>query len=157
MDRKKALFVIIVSAILAFAVAFVLKPKQLNTMTTSSVINPPVTSEEIFENSTEKLSEQAIEPVTSQKENKALTSASVSKDKEKITITDLKKEDQTPFFEKLQVQEEVTKVEEAGVSFDDPGIINENGVIVVTRDFKIKSPRKYSFKSFGVLAEPPVR
>ena len=49
------------------------------------------------------------------------------------------------------------KVEEAGVSFDDPGIINDNGVIVVTRDFKLKSPRKYSFKDFGVLAEPPVR
>jgi hypothetical protein len=152
MDKKKAVLVIILALLLAFTVAMLIKPKQIKTIPALNQKEELITETEapVVENS-EVLKNEDNSNI---KIETTITEKPITKFIDKTTV---EPQEQTPFFEKLQVQEETTKVEEAGVSFDDPGIINENGVIVVTRDFKIKSPRKYSFKDFGVLAEPPIR
>lgn len=151
MDKKKAVLVIILALLLAFTVAMLTKPKQIKTIPALNQKEELITETEapVVENSEVLKNED-----NSNIKIETTTEKPITKFIDKTTV---ELQEQTPFFEKLQVQEETTKVEEAGVSFNDPGIINENGVIVVTRDFKIKSPRKYSFKDFGVLAEPPIR
>ena len=155
MDKKKSILIIILALIMALVVALMIQPKR----TTPLELKDNQKEGTIFESST-SVNEEDIkeEPETVNEEKIIEEKASANKQENKNTTkatstTNL----DTPTFERLEVKEEINKVEEAGVSFDDPGIINDNGVIVVTRDFKLKSPRKYSFKDFGVLAEPPVR
>lgn len=152
MDKKKAVLVIILALLLAFVVATLMKPKQIETI---PALNP--NEERVIETEGSVVDEN-LEVVENENVKENTEETFIKKEVVKSVDKTLSKtQNQTPVFERLQVKEETTKIEEAGVSFEDPGIINENGVIVVTRDFKLKSPRKYSFKDFGVLAEPPVR
>lgn len=152
MDKKKSFCVIIISAVLAFAVALLLKPKQENIPDLIENNAPAKIEEKVTNTEISDTAQELEEPKFT--ENSA---REVQKNKNTSIEQTVDKKEEAPIFKKLQFEEDVTKVEEASVSFDDPGIINDNGVIVVTRDFKIKSPKKYSFKDFGVLAEPPVR
>ncbi len=151
MDKKKALLIVLLAALLAFVIAYLIKPREekelpeikqstIEQVETSSIEETPQEDE-----STELLKETNKSPVLT--EVKEVKKSNVVSKSEKVQ----------PVFDKLEVKEEISKIEEASVYFEDPGIINENGTIVVTRDFKIKSPRKYSFKDFGVLATPPVK
>lgn len=158
MDKKKSLIIIILALILALAVALMIQPKRTTTplplkedqvKNVNFGIHTPNSEEE-------EKQEEIAEKEGKEDSAKTVINKTIST-KQNSNKTVIKSTLATPTFERLEVKEEINKVEEAGVSFDDPGIINDNGVIVVTRDFKLKSPRKYSFKDFGVLAEPPVR
>ena len=160
MNNKKKILVILLALLLALAVSLIMHPKQIkkeksleNNQIEETIID--ISSESLNKNEEiEEIQETSQEDI-SINENKLTNKKIINKinDSKKV---DSKKEE-APIFEKLEVKEETAKIEEAGISFEDPGIINDNGVIVVTRDFKLKSPRKYSFKDFGVLAEPPVK
>ena len=152
MDKKKAVLVIILALLLAFAVAILIKPKHMETIPT---LNQE--QEQVIEMNVSGI-EENIEVVEDKNVKEKPEETTIKKVIVKpIDKTVSKAQNQAPVFERLQVKEEASKVEEASVSFEDPGIIDKHGTIIVTRDFKIKSPRKYSFKDFGVLAEPPVR
>lgn len=155
MNNKKKILVILLALLLALAVSLIMHPKQIKKE--KSLENNQI-EETIIDISSESLNKNEVI-----EENQETPQEEISINESKLTdkkiinkINDSKKEE-APIFKKLEVKEETAKIEEAGISFEDPGIINDNGVIVVTRDFKLKSPRKYSFKDFGVLAEPPVK
>lgn len=156
MDKKKSILIIILALIMALVVALMIQTKH----TTPLEIKDSQKEKTIFDSSTsvneEDIKKEIFKTVNEEKKVEEKASANKQENKSTAKATFTTNLD-TPTFERLEVKEEINKVEEAGVSFDDPGIINDNGVIVVTRDFKLKSPRKYSFKDFGVLAEPPVR
>lgn len=160
MNNKKKFLVILLALLLALAVSLIMHPKQTkkeksleNNQTEETIID--ISSESLNKNEEiEEIKENSQEE-NSTTENKITNKKIINKINESKKV-DSKKEE-APIFKKLEVKEETAKIEETGISFEDPGIINDNGVIVVTRDFKLKSPRKYSFKDFGVLAEPPVR
>ena len=150
MDKKKVL-IIIFAIILAIIVAIFINSKRPVVAPENMMdISEDVVQESVVVESSEELEEESAEP--SKEES--------FKKKNEITKTSNKPSaigEETPVLKKIEVKEVSEQVEEAGVIFEDPGIINENGTIVVTREFKIKSPRKYSFKDFGVLAEPPIK
>ena len=154
MDNKKAFLIIFLATALALVITLLIKPKEEKTILNNE--QPAIENleseknidSEAFESNNNSENESQQEDVKIEVKPKELTNPQTKISKEK---------DSMPIFEKLEVKEEYSKVEEAGVYFEDPGILNENGTIVVTRDFKVKSPRKYSFKDFGVLAAPPIR
>ena len=157
MDKKKIFVVILLGAILALISALTfIKPKQskvFDNNESTTVVEEIVNSENMeskAQNFDSQLDNDIVETATQEK-------AKDTNIKSPVLNAEKKFEQETPIFEDLKVEEDVTKIEEAGVSFIDPGVIDENGIIVVTRDFKIKSPKKYSFKDFGVLAAPPVK
>ena len=160
MNNKKKILVILLALLLALAVSLIMHPKQIKKE--KSIENNQI-EETIIDISSESLNKnEVIEEIQETSQEEISINESKLTDKKIIDkINESKKVDskkeEAPIFKKLEVKEETAKIEEAGISFEDPGIINDNGVIVVTRDFKLKSPRKYSFKDFGVLAEPPVR
>ena len=160
MNNKKKILVILLALLLALAVSLIMHPKQIKKE--KSIENNQI-EETIIDISSESLNKnEVIEEIQETSQEEISINESKLTDKKIIDkINESKKVDskkeEAPIFKKLEVKEETAKIEEAGISFEDPGIINDNGVIVVTRDFKLKSPRKYSFKDFGVLAEPPVK
>lgn len=162
MNNKKKILVILLALLLALAVSLIMHPKQIkkeksieNNQIEETIID--ISSESLNKNEViEEIQETSQEKVSITEAKSKLTDKKIINKTNDTNKVDSKKEE-APIFEKLEVKEETAKIEEAGISFEDPGIINDNGVIVVTRDFKLKSPRKYSFKDFGVLAEPPVK
>lgn len=141
MNKNQIFFVILISAILAFVVAFLFRPKQ-ELPTLKNEQQEEITINEEILPAESDITELKVQNNTKELEIKKEYKSSSSK--------------QIKTIEKNVVPEDMnsqnnTKIEEAGISFEDTGIIEENGTIIITRDFKIKSPTKYSFRDYGVL------
>lgn len=156
MNNKKVLIILIVTLLTIFAAFFITQKSSYNQLEDKPEI---VTSEDINLDKS-SLDESTLE-TNKEAEKPEILSNITAKEKKDISYNTkqitTQKESNLPTFTKLELREEQEQIEKVGITFDDPGIHNDNGTIVVTRDFKIKSPRKYSFKDFGVLAEPPIR
>ena len=144
MDKKKVLLVLILSAVLAFIFAIQIMPKT--DKSAKSI------SEDIFTQETkvpvQNTKETPQETVLSEPQEQV-----VQKDTSGLIVND-KSVEKVQVPENLQVENNLVKVEEAAVLFEDSGVINDNGAIVVTRPFKVQSPSKYSFVGYGVQKAP---
>lgn len=157
MNNKKVL-IIAIAALLAIFVAFFIAQKKSSYNQLED--KPEIVTSEDVNLDKSSLDESTLE-TNKEAEKPEILSNITAKEKKDISYNTkqitTQKESNLPTFTKLELREEQKQIEKVGITFDDPGIHNDNGTIVVTRDFKIKSPRKYSFKDFGVLAEPPIR
>ena len=134
MSNKKTILVILLAAILALiAVLFIFNP----TKTT-------VKKEDVIE--------EVIEP----------TAPAIVEEEIKSEIKPVAKpapvKTSAPVIKQIQVEEvkEVVKEEPQNEIQVDAGIIKESGSndIVIIREFKSKSPTKYSFEGYGVQKAP---
>ena len=141
MDNKKTILIIIIAVILAFLTASIVsknsnKPIKLEeNVKEASQQELPVINEE------KKVEAPNIEESanTTRSDNKIVTP---QKNTTPIQNEMTKKEE--PNITPLQVKLEVGKIEETKVLED---VYKEgNSTVVVTREFKFKSPAKYSFK-----------
>ena len=150
MDKKKMFLVIIFAVILAFVVAFLFKPaeKLKDIEQVESVQVEENIESDVLEDKFDKK-----ELNDKDEETKPVASNIVSESSKKLV------KEQSTNIEKTLVKndEETVNVQEAGVMFEDAGVMSENGAVVVTREFKLKSPTKYTFEGFGILSKPPVR
>lgn len=137
---KKVFFVILLAAIVAFSVTFiVLKP-------TEKVKEAPITQEEVIQ---EKASEE-------QSEADALSNKTEEKPVVKTVPKTIKKVQPNPVIKSLKVEENIPlKSEDQTIKLEDVGIRQEDsGVVTITREFKSQSPAKYSFKGYGQQTAP---
>ena len=145
MSNKKTILVILLAAILAFlAVLFVFNP------TKTSVKKEDVIEEVIEPTAPAIVEEEKIEESTAEEEEIKPEIKPVAKP------TPVKVS--TPVIKQIQVEEakEAIKEETSKEIQVDAGIIKESGSndIVITREFKSKSPTKYSFEGYGVQKAP---
>lgn len=139
--NNKSILTIILAALLAFLCAFfIIKRDDADTSVTDNDLN---VQEEVVV-STDEPKEEIVEE-TKQKKMVNETKPLIKTPVEKPTV-DVNKEE--PVFERITVKEGgvVEEVEE------DYGIKrNADGTYEITREFKMKSPTKYSFVDFGFL------
>ena len=146
MNNKKVFLVVFIATILALLIALQFLPKRNNSNLDTT--KESVSIENVAEEKQHEKKETPPVEEISQNEQAQLSESKVVKTETNNTI-----KENVPVFEKLQVKESM-KVERAEISFEDPGIINDNGTIVVTRAFRVKSPDKYCFEGFGIQKAP---
>lgn len=141
MDNKKTILIIIIAAILAFLTASIVSKNS----------NKPIKLEE----NVKEASQQELPVINEEKKVEAPNieeSANTTSSDNKIVTpqkntTPIQKEitkKEEPNITPLQVKLEVGKIEETKVLED---VYKEgSNTVVVTREFKFKSPAKYSFK-----------
>ena len=138
---KKTIITIIIATILALVSAFLI----LNKNTTEKSVENVSTQQE--ETSTTKediaIDEEMFVKEVEQTE-KASETEKVSKPAKNVVKPQTS---QTPVFDQIVVQEG-SVVEEAEPDY---GIRKVGDTVEITREFKVKSPVKYSFKDFGIL------
>lgn len=144
MSNKKTILVILLAAILALlAVLFVFNP------TKTTVKKEDVIEEVIEPTAPAIVEEEKIEESTAEEEIKPEIKPVAKPAPVKTS---------TPVIKQIQVEEakEVVKEEPQNEIQVDAGIIKESGSndIVITREFKSKSPTKYSFEGYGVQKAP---
>ena len=139
--NKRTIITIIIATILAliFALLF-LNKNETETVENKTVIPEEVVVQEetVDEQKTEDLEEKNIEEKPVQQVVKTYSKPSAQK-----TV----KNEETPVFDQIVVQEG-SVVEEAEPDY---GIRKVGDTVEITREFKVKSPVKYSFKDFGIL------
>lgn len=141
---KKTIVTIIIATIFALIATFVIFKK--NTTVTSE--NQDMQQQEIIVKEDKSPAEDLQETAKTEDIDtveKAPTLKKITKPNTKnATKNEITNE---PAFDKVVVQEGsvIEEVEE------DYGIKKVGNIIEVTREFKIKSPTKYSFKGFGIL------
>lgn len=137
---KKTIITIIIATILALISAFLI----LNKNTTKKSVENVSTQQE--EASIAKEDIPNDEEIFEEAEQKEETSAT-----EKVSMPTKNivkpQTNQTPVFDQIVVQEG-SVVEEAEPDY---GIRKIGDTIEITREFKVKSPVKYSFKDFGII------
>lgn len=137
---KKTIITIIIATILALISAFLI----LNKNTTQKSIENVSTQQE--EASIAKEDIPNDEEISEEAEQKEETSAT-----EKVSMPTKNivkpQTNQTPVFDQIVVQEG-SVVEEAEPDY---GIRKIGDTVEITREFKVKSPVKYSFKDFGII------
>lgn len=142
---KKTIITVILATVLALLFACVI----LNKKTNSEQINQQVSQQEkvvvLDEASVEE--ENLVEDNATnlnEESEKAKNSASIQPIKTNTVKSSTNKE---PVFNKIVVQQGsvVEEVEQ------DYGIKKVGNTIEITREFKVNSPIKYSFKDFGIL------
>lgn len=139
--NNKSILTIIIATLLALLCAFLIIKRD---DAEAPVIDNDLNVQEEVAVPTEEQKEEIIEETEEKKvvnETKPVAKAPVVK-----PAVDVKKEQ--PVFERITVQEGgvVEEVEE------DHGIRrNADGTYEITREFKMKSPTKYSFVDFGFL------
>ena len=149
---KKTLITIILAALLALVSAFIILKRNNN----NEVIKPAQTpietnvenefvseekvtlEEDMQEDTLEQTSEKASSVIKLFDKKQAKTSSAQNLTEEFV---------EQPVFDNIVVQEGsvIKEVEE------DYGIKKDGDIIEVTREFKLKSPTKYTFKGFGFL------
>lgn len=137
---KRVFFVILLAAIVAFFVAFVvLKPTETGK-------EAPITQEEVIQ---EKASEE-------QPDADVLSDKAEEKPVVKTIPKTIKKVQPTPVIKPLKVEESSQlKSEDQTIKLEDVGIRQEDsGVVTITREFKSQSPAKYSFRGYGQQTAP---
>ena len=143
MSNKKTILVILLAAILALlAVLFIFNP-------TKTTVKKEDVIEEVIEPTAPAIVEEKIEESTAEEEIKPEIKPVAKPAPVKTS---------TPVIKQIQVEEakEVVKEEPQNEIQVDAGIIKESGSndIVITREFKSKSPTKYSFEGYGVQKAP---
>ena len=146
MSNKKTILVILLAAILALlAVLFVFNP------TKTTVKKEDVIEEVIEPTAPAIIEEEKIEESTAGEEEEI-------KPEIKPVAKPAPVKTSTPVIKQIQVEEakEVVKEEPQNEIQVDAGIIKEYGSndIVIIREFKSKSPTKYSFEGYGVQKAP---
>lgn len=144
MDRKKFVLVIAIATIFALITAIYLKNIPNNT------------SEELIkEESIEEILPQETETPEQTEEQNPSTQLDKPEQADVVKTTPKvieKTTQEVSSYKKLELKEVYTHQEESNPqAVVDPGIINDNGTIVVTKEFKIKTPSKYTFEGFGSL------
>lgn len=138
---KKTIITIIIATILALVSAFLI----LNKNTTEKSVENVSTQQE--ETSTTK-EDIVIDEEMFVKEVEQTEKTTETEKKSKPTKNMVKSQtSQTPVFDQIVVQEG-SVVEEAEPDY---GIRKVGDTVEITREFKVKSPVKYSFKDFGIL------
>jgi hypothetical protein len=144
---NKKLLIVFIAALLAFVLSYALwikkAPETTNENDSQGTIQEVVLEEK---ESVEEVTEiQKAEDDVVKSENEIIRNTESIR---KIVSTSKTEEkDNLPEIERITVKEAgvVEEVQEYGVMKD------ANGNIIVTRDFKIKSPSKYSYKDYGFL------
>ncbi len=150
--NKKIFITVFVAALLALLCAFVFLRK--NNMETPELDAPQneVKQEEIIDNLEQVLEEEVNEDsVDSQKVDVNASIYRPVNENNVETFSKVLKENEATepaSYEEKNVLQEGGVVEEV----EDYGVrTNEDGLVEVTREFRMKSPRKYSFVDFGFL------
>ena len=142
--NKKTFIVVFIAALLAFWGAYLLLMKDV-----AEVVDiedsSNVVKEEIIDNDANNIQIEEKQETTTEPENliKPALNNEVIKVKEPAVAKKLdviKEEADT-----VQVGGVIEEVEDYGVRN------NEDGLVEITREFRMKSPRKYSFVDFGFL------
>lgn len=145
--NKKAIFTIILAAILAFTFAFLFLRKTTN----DNKIVEPQQQEVIQEDIKEPETETKVENKTETTEVSKTTTKTVKNTAKTTAKTE------APVINKIVVEE--AKNEEISTKTEDSGIVvdKNSDVIEITREFKTDVPVKYSFKGYGVLDNSSVK
>lgn len=150
--NRKIFITVFVAALLALLCAFIFLKKDNMEIQELDAPQNEVKQEKIIDNSEQVLEDDVSEAsVDSQKvdvnasiykpvnENNVITPSKVIKENEAT---------EPASYEEKNVLQEGGVVEEV----EDYGVrTNEDGLVEVTREFRMKSPRKYSFVDFGFL------
>ena len=137
---KKTIITIIIATILALVSAYLI----LNKNTTDKLLENVSTPQE----EVSITEEPTIDKEIATKEFEQTKETSEAEKALKQTKNAVKPEtSQTPVFDKVVVQQG-SVVEEAEPDY---GIKKVGDCVEITREFKVKSPVKYSFKDFGIL------
>ena len=142
--NRKIFIVVFTAALLAFLGAYLLIKKDVTEVididNSSNVVKEEIINSDVNNIQNEEKQETATEPENLIKP--ALNSEVIKiKDPSVAKKLDVAKEEANT----VQVGGVVEEVEDYGVR------TNEDGLVEVTREFKMKSPRKYSFVDFGFL------
>ena len=141
---KKTIITIVLATLLALVAAFIILNK--NTTAVQNENNTNQQEEIIVEDETSSETEK-IENKNSEEEEEE-----IKKDEKALRPTASTKPVKSIIKE--APSEDKTIVQEASITKDaepDYGIRKIGETIEVTREFKVKSPTKYSFKDFGIL------
>ena len=150
--NKKILITVFIATLLALLCAFMFLKKNNIEVPELDAPQNEIKQEEIINNSEQVLEEKASEAsVDSQKvDANVSTYKPVNKNNVK-TFSKIVKENEAT---EATSDEEKSIVQEGGIvqEIEDYGVrTNEDGLVEVTREFRMKSPRKYSFVDFGFL------
>lgn len=147
MNRKNIILVIILASIFALITALLLKNAPQKTPTTT-----------LFEDSSiEEPLQQEVEQVQDKTEEQSLISEEKEDTKTPPAFTEPKVQNLST-YKKLELKEVYTHQEENTTEPTvDFGVMDDNGTIVVTKEFKMKSPTKYYFEGFGTLQKAPTK
>lgn len=140
MDKRKIFLVIFLAALLAFlTVVFVFKRDVK-----SELPNLNEQEEAVLQD------EEEVDSVELQQQQEDVVKTESPVVKEKVVAT------QAPVIKHLKVEEVVEEISQAEEKTEDAGVIkdSDSNAIVVTREFKYKSPAKYSFVGFGEQKAP---
>ena len=147
MDKKKALLVVIIAAILAFGVAVIFKQDKKVELPQNQQEQESVLNKE--EQETTEIIEETEESEKTEEKNLPTKQVPIKPEVKSSTPTA-----EYPVIEPLQVTEplEGAILEET----IDHGIMKETetGNIIITREFKSKSKDKYIFEGFGIQVAP---
>ena len=111
--------------------------------TYENVLQESTTQEEVL---TDDVASESEEVVSSESAEKKDIQSSSSDNVKKVVVTEQTSQDESeqPVFEQIVVQE-------GSVVEEDCGIRKVGNTVEITREFRPKSPTKYSFKDFGIL------
>lgn len=148
--NKKAIFTIILAAILAFTFAFLFLRKTTND---NKIVEPQ--QQEVIQEEASDIQEPETETKVENKTETTEVSKTTTKTVKNTAKTTAKTE--APVINKIVVEE--AKNEEISTKTEDSGIVvdKNSDVIEITREFKTDIPVKYSFKGYGVLDNSSVK
>ena len=141
--KKSELFTILVAGILALFILFGFYIKKHNTITNPKP-NQEITTESPSSNFSEDKISTTTEQITSEKNILTEDIVNSSKARESIAKKSEPKKISLQQIETKPIEDEAcdkTATLDSGIIHD-----KETGTIIITREFKIKSPAKYSFK-----------
>ena len=148
---KKTLITIILAAILALVSAFVLLKRNNTEVTKPAQIPIETKVEKDFVSEEKTTLEEDIQKDTLEQTSEKASSVIKLFDKKQIQTNStqnlVEEVIEQPIFDNIVVQEGsvIKEVEE------DYGIKKDGDIIEVTREFRLKTPVKYTFKGFGFL------
>ena len=139
--NNKSILTILIATLLALLCAFlIMKKNDIKTIEKEDInIQNEITISD--EQQSEETTEQVVE------KDSIIDTKPVFKAQETKPTIEIKEEKKETIIEKTTIQEGgvVEEVEDHGIRR------NDDGTYEITREFKMKSPRKYSFVDFGFL------
>ena len=150
--NKKILITVFIATLLALLCAFMFLKKDNKEKQELEIPQKGVNQEEVIDDSTPVLDDNVNEDSVDSQNVDVNTSIYKPVNENNVkTFSKVIKEDKTT---ETTSYEEKSIVQEGGVvqEVEDYGVrTNEDGLVEVTREFRMKSPRKYSFVDFGFL------
>ena len=140
MDKKTIIAIFVATFLALFTACLILNIKKQNDETPESV---NIQKQEQIVDEDEQNEASTKEDISEEVAIKSSNSVHQAEKKQPSTPTTK----ETPIFDNIVVKEGAV-VEEVEKDY---GIKKEGNTIVITREFNYKSPKKYSFKDFGIL------